>query len=132
MNPKHEAWLELVYGEKGEHPLTAYKSLYPNAGHETALVQVSQLKKRYSDKIYESVKDGIRHSTPAALQVLHKLCTEASTEAVKLKAAMAILEYGGHKVERKEISISERSDEEIDTRLKQLLKGDIIEAEVLN
>ncbi|NOR56990.1 MAG: hypothetical protein GQ474_00525 [Sulfurimonas sp.] len=47
-----------------------------------------------------------------------------------MKAAQLILDYGGHRaVEKKEISIMDRTEEEIDARLKQLMKDEAIDAE---
>ena len=118
-NPKHQAWMDefLLSGDQ----VAAYQKVYPEASIATATSASSKLKREYAKEIFESVSDGLKTLTPKAYQTMGQLLS-SSNEAVKLKAAQAILGYGGHNpVERKEISVSERSDDEITNRLKTLL-----------
>ena len=122
-NEKHQAWLDLFL-DSGDQ-VAAYKAVYPDASDATCATASSKLKRLYTKEIFEAVSHGLKNLTPKAFQTMSSLLG-SHNEAVKFKAAQAILGYGGHNpVEKKEISVTERSESEIDARLSQLLGSEM-------
>jgi len=117
----HMDWFDMWMS--GIDPLKAYKTVYPDANHKTAKKETYRLKKRYAQKQFDHVKDEISHGSKRALIELNKLIvSETVTDAVRLKAITALLNFAGFApVEKKEITVAERTEEEINNRLKALV-----------
>jgi len=132
-NDRHAEWYRL-WTEKGLSPLKAYQEVYPNAGYNTACVEATRLKKRYIEGMFDEVQDRIQQGSKKAVYVLEAILSSNDVPAaVKLKAATAMLGYAGHNaVEKQEISVTDKSEEEIDRRLMQLMKDEAIEADVVH
>jgi len=128
---EHEAWWKLV--ASGKSGVEAYQIVYPDSTKSTAYVGASKLMARYADKIFSCVQSKLKDGSLRAVGVIEEIMNSSKApEAVKLKAAQAILDMTGHKaVEKKEISIKDLNEDEVDTKLKKLLGEDIIEAEIV-
>jgi len=84
----------------------------------------------------EVVKDNLSSASILAVSVIEGLLKNPNTQdAVKLKAAVSVLELSGYKAPQQiEMKIQDTSDDELDSKLSSLLKksGSIIDAEVLD
>jgi len=89
---------------------------------DTAKSQGSRLRKEYEEYLVAETTANLKGGGAAAYAMLITLMKSAKQEAVKLKAATEILKFGGYSpVEKQEITVTQRSDEEIDAALSHLL-----------
>ena len=132
-NPKHAKWFH-DWQVNGKPPVEAFMAIHTGYGKASAGVEVCRLKKKYADEIYEVVQSSIKVGSAKAFKcVLDIIENGKVSEAVRLKASLAILDYAGHKAaEKKEISIVDRTEEELDARLVQLKKELAIDAEIID
>jgi len=97
---------------------------------KSATTQAYQMRKKYEDFIAEGVVSSLKGKGNIALKVLVKLAQKAKQESVQLKAATSLLNYGGFRpAEKQEITVTQRSEEEIDAQLAVLLgdkAGDVL------
>jgi phage terminase small subunit len=78
--------------------------------------------KKYGDELAEMVRDSMAHAAVGALKVIRELALHSENAQVRLHAAKDILNRAGYMpVEKKELVISNLSEEEIDRELKRLL-----------
>lgn len=120
VNEKHEEWFRMVM--EGADGISAYRELYPDAALSTARVQASKLRRKFAERRFELVQESLKEGSVHAVKTLTDLVKGTASEGVKLKAATALLNFAGHKpVEKKAITVTEKSEEEIQGRLKQLL-----------
>lgn len=83
------------------------------------------LSKKFEQFIYQETIGDMRSSGSMALNVLITLAKNAKAQSIQLKAAMALLVYGGYKpVEKQEITINDKTEQELDQSLIQLLGKD--------
>jgi phage terminase small subunit len=88
----------------------------------TAHVKGSQLFKQFQDYIITETADMLKTGGAEAYQVMLELMRRAKQDAVRLKAATAVLDYGGYKpVEKIDMTVDQKSDEELDGQLATLL-----------
>jgi len=132
VNVRHEEWLQLFVDGMGSKK--AYEKLYPNASPATVSVEVSKLRKKYDKQITTAVRQHLSSTAIKATTVIDELLSNPKTqEAVRLKAAIAVLELSGYKAATQiEMKVADVSDNELNTRLSRLLaKTDVLEAEIV-
>lgn len=103
------------YGQKEAAILAGYpESSAPQMGYK--------LRKEYEEYLTSETTANLKGGGALAYSVLMRLASTASHDSVKLKAATELLKFGGYApVERQEIRIEQKSDEEIDAQLASLL-----------
>ena len=83
-----------------------------------------ELKLRYKDYIAQQIANNISGYAPAALAMIADIATNGESEAIRLKAAIDLMDRAGYKpttkTEQKTIAVEERSTEELEEELKQL------------
>ena len=83
-----------------------------------------ELKLRYKDYIAHQVANNISGYAPAALAMIADIAKNGESEAIRLKAAIDLMDRAGYKpttkTEQKTIAVEERSTEELEEELKQL------------
>jgi len=112
----------------------AYEKLYPNASSATVNVEVSKLRKKYDTRIATAVRQHLSNTAIKATTVIDELLSNPKTqEAVRLKAAIAVLELSGYKAATQiEMKVSDTSDDELNNRLASLIKKtEYIDAEIV-
>lgn len=94
----------------------------------------SEFKRKLAPFIQENLRAMIGNCAPSALEVIYDLAINCPDPKVRLTAAQDLLNRAGYKeVTKHEITVADKSDEEIDNEIKRLLrKGGIIDAEVLH
>ena len=91
----------------------------------TARVQGCNLRKEFAEYLVAEVSDNLKGGGALAYSVLMNLASSASHDSVKLKAATELLKFGGYEpVQRQEIKIENKTDEEINAQLAGLLGED--------
>lgn len=83
-----------------------------------------ELKLRYKDYIAQQIANNISGYAPAALEMIAEIARNGESEAIRLKAAIDLMDRAGFKpttkTEQKTIAVEERSTEELEEELKQL------------
>ena len=83
-----------------------------------------ELKLRYKDYIAQQIANNISGYAPAALAMIADIAKNGESEAIRLKAAIDLMDRAGYKpttkTEQKTIAVEERSTEELEEELKQL------------
>ena len=83
-----------------------------------------ELKLRYKDYIAQQIANNISGYAPAALAMIAEIAKNGESEAIRLKAAIDLMDRAGYKpttkTEQKTIAVEERSTEELEEELKQL------------
>lgn len=98
----------------------------------SARVQGYTLKKKYEAWLVEQTSGNLRASGAMAFEILIKLAKSAKHESIRLKAVSTLLAYGGYKPsEKTEITVTDKTSEELDATIIQLLGKEKAEA-ILN
>ena len=84
-----------------------------------------KLRKEYEEYLMQETSSNLKGGGALAYSVLMRLASSASHDSVKLKAATELLKFGGYEpVQRQEIKIENKTDEEINAQLAGLLGED--------
>jgi len=119
MSDMEAAWFE-KYMEHGDATRAAREAGYSDKG-QNACVKGSQLKKKFQKKIEENLQKLIKNDAVFARRIVLQVAATSKNDMARLNAAKDILDRSGYKaVEKKEISISDKTEEEIDQALREL------------
>ena len=114
LNDKERVWLEtyLTTGSTKEACVAA--GYAPNTG--------SQIRRRLNHFIMANMTDMIAKCAPAALETIFEIATTCPDPKTRLAAAQDLLNRAGFKEAQKhEISVKDKSDEELEKELRSLL-----------
>jgi len=84
----------------------------------------ARMRRTLSDYIQANVSAMIGKCVPSALETVYELATSCPDPNIRLRAAIDILDRAGHKqAERLEISMSNKSDDELNSEIDALLNA---------
>jgi len=129
MTELEERWLEAYLSG-----LNATQACREIGIEKNAAYRGHEFKKRLAPFIEANIKAMIGHCAPSALEVVFDLAMNCPDPKVRLAAAQDLLNRAGYKEATKhEITVADKSDEELDREIKALLrKGGIVDAEVIH
>lgn len=123
-NDREQKWLD-CYMEGMDGTNAAKAAGY---SEKSAKQSSMQLRERFEEYIYKTNSQRMKGKASLAIECISNLVKTAKQESVRLKAATTLLNYAGYKpVEKQEVLVTQRTEEEIDAALKGLL-GDKADA----
>ncbi|RME61114.1 hypothetical protein D6779_00685 [Candidatus Parcubacteria bacterium] len=115
LTEREQIWLETYLNTGSTREACEAAGYHPNQG--------SQLRRRLNHFILANMKDMIAKCAPAALEVIFEIATKCPDPKTRLQAAQDLLNRAGYKeAQRHEISVTDKSDEELERELAELLK----------
>ena len=128
MSEQQQAWFDL-YMSHGDGTRAAQEVEYAHPQVAGSKNKVA-LRKHIQAAVWPMIKDKV----PLAAAKMFRLASQSKNEKVQFEACKYIMELAGYTaIQKKEITIKDMTDAEVDSELAQLLKrSEIIEAEIVN